>query len=57
LSEDSEGKTFSIQVILNFELERELLGFGAKLKVLAPRNLVKRIREQLEASLKRYKSV
>ncbi|MDO3641417.1 YafY family protein [Mucilaginibacter sp. L3T2-6] len=57
LSEDSEGKTFSIQVILNFELERELLGFGAKLKVLAPRNLVKRIREQLEASLERYKSV
>ncbi|MGN6396073.1 MAG: helix-turn-helix transcriptional regulator [Mucilaginibacter sp.] len=57
LSEDSEGKTFSIQVVLNFELERELLGFGAKLKILAPRNLVKRIREQLEASLKRYKSV
>jgi len=56
LREEEGGKIFSIQVILNFELERELLGFGAKMKVLGPRHLVKRIREQLEASLGRYKS-
>jgi predicted DNA-binding transcriptional regulator YafY len=47
LSENEDGKIFSINVIMNFELERELLGFGAKLKVLGPRILVKRIKEVL----------
>lgn len=54
LSEDVDGKIFSIQVILNFELERELLGFGAKMRVLGPRLLVKQIRKQLEMTLERY---
>ena len=54
LSEDETGKIFSIKVILNFELERELLGFGAKLKVLGPRILVKQIKEQLNRTLEHY---
>jgi predicted DNA-binding transcriptional regulator YafY len=54
LSEEETGKIFSIRVILNFELERELLGFGAKIKVLGPRILVKRIKEQLGKAFGRY---
>jgi predicted DNA-binding transcriptional regulator YafY len=54
LSEDQEGKIFSIRVILNFELERELLGFGSKLKVLGPRVLVKQIKSQLKSTLYLY---
>jgi predicted DNA-binding transcriptional regulator YafY len=54
LSEDGSGKIFSIRVILNFELERELLGFGAKLKVLGPRILVKQMKEQLRKTLENY---
>jgi predicted DNA-binding transcriptional regulator YafY len=54
LREDDGGKIFSIKVILNFELERELLGFGSKMKVLGPRILVKQIREQLNRSLSSY---
>ncbi len=54
LSQDDTGKIFSIRVIPNFELERELLGFGAKLKVLGPRPLVKRIKEQLLTALDHY---
>jgi predicted DNA-binding transcriptional regulator YafY len=57
LSEDEMGKIFSIRVILNFELERELLGFGSKLKVLGPRILVKQIKEQLKKTLDRYEVV
>ena len=56
LSEDVDGKIFSIRVIINFELERELLGFGAKIKVLGPRILVKRIKDQLWLSMERYKA-
>ncbi len=54
LSEDETGKIFSIRVILNFELERELLGFGAKLRLLGPRILVKQIKKQLYETLESY---
>ncbi len=40
-----DGAIFSITVIPNFELERELLGFGNGLKVLSPESLVRRIRK------------
>jgi len=57
LREDSSGKVFSIKVILNFELERELLGFGSKIRVLGPRVLVKQIKAQLKKTLENYQSV
>lgn len=56
LNEDETGKIFSIRVIMNFELERELLGFGAKLRVLGPRILVKQIKKQLYETLESYKA-
>jgi hypothetical protein len=55
LSEDETGKIFSIRVILNFELERELLGFGAKMRILGPRILVKQIKAQFWKALEGYK--
>ncbi|MGX5688328.1 helix-turn-helix transcriptional regulator [Arcticibacter tournemirensis] len=55
LSEDENGKIFSIRVILNFELERELLGFGSRMRVLGPRILVKQIKKQLSETLESYK--
>lgn len=54
VSEDADFKIFSIRVVLNFELERELLGFGAKLQVLGPRILRKRIVGQLKEALEYY---
>lgn len=41
------GVHFSIQVIPNFELERELMGFGEGLKVLSPSRLVRSIRKKV----------
>lgn len=55
LGSDAEGKIFGIRVVLNFELERELLGFGAKIKVLGPRILRKQIHEQLSQAAEQYK--
>lgn len=40
-----DGAIFSITVIPNFELERELLGFGNGLQVLSPESLVRRLRK------------
>jgi len=56
LSNEAGGKIFSIKVILNFELERELLGFGAKMRVIAPRILVKQIKAQLNKTMELYTS-
>lgn len=56
LSEEETGKIFSIRVILNFELERELLGFGAKMRVLGPRILVKQMKAQLLKTLENYRT-
>ena len=50
ISEDENGTTFSIQVTLNFELEREILGFGENIKVISPRLLVKKISRRLEST-------
>ncbi|HVS90843.1 MAG TPA: WYL domain-containing protein [Mucilaginibacter sp.] len=55
LKTEHDGMIFSIRVILNFELERELLGFGPKIKVLGPRILVRNIKDQLRKSLDAYK--
>lgn len=54
LREEFGGKIFSIRVILNFELERELLGFGAKMRVLGPKILVKQMKAQLNKTLELY---
>jgi predicted DNA-binding transcriptional regulator YafY len=56
LSEEIDGKIFSIKVILNFELERELLGFGPKIKVLGPRILVKQMKALFTKCVAIYKA-
>lgn len=45
---------FSIDVILNHELERDLLGYGEGVTVLSPQHLVDKIRSRLEKTLARY---
>jgi predicted DNA-binding transcriptional regulator YafY len=54
LRHDEEGTLFSIKVVMNFELERELLGFGEFLKVLAPRLLVKKLSKRSAAMHELY---
>jgi predicted DNA-binding transcriptional regulator YafY len=48
------GVIISLKVQLNFELERELLGFGDRLKVLSPLRLRKRIYESLRNAADLY---
>jgi predicted DNA-binding transcriptional regulator YafY len=54
LKEDENGIIISLKVILNFELEREILGFGEAMKVLTPRILANRIRKRLESAVALY---
>lgn len=54
LREDERGCILSIRVVHNLELEREVLGFGRHVKVLAPADLQRRIREHLHCALQQY---
>ncbi len=54
LDTQPNGVTLSIQVQLNFELERELLGFGDRIKVISPDRLKRRIKEKFEHALDLY---
>ncbi|MBS1661616.1 MAG: WYL domain-containing protein [Bacteroidetes bacterium] len=54
LDEDATGITIRIDVVLNFELEREILGFGESMKVLGPRHLVSKIKNRLEQTRLKY---
>ncbi len=57
LKEDETGIIIRIDVVLNFELEREILGFGECIKVLAPRLLEGRLRKRLGKTLEQYQRV
>ncbi len=54
LKEEDDGTIFSIKVIWNFELERELLGYGEHVKVLSPRRLSLKMQERFKDALKNY---
>lgn len=55
ISETNEGVEIAIKVISNFELEREILGFGENVKVLSPQTLQTRIKERLKNASDVYK--
>ncbi len=44
----------AIQVVLNYELEREILGFGESIEVLSPRMLQRNIKKRLEKAAALY---
>ncbi|WP_150452187.1 helix-turn-helix transcriptional regulator [Arenibacter lacus] len=52
--EDEQGFTFSIQVIPNHELEKQLLAFGEQLKILEPAELKEKIKLRLQHSLNNF---
>ncbi len=47
LKEDESGITIRLDVVWNFELEREILGFGESIKVLAPRLMQNKIKKRI----------
>ncbi len=48
------GIIISLKVQLNFELEKEILGFGDAIRVIKPENLKRRIRERLAHAVDLY---
>ncbi|HCN04947.1 MAG TPA: WYL domain-containing protein [Bacteroidetes bacterium] len=54
IRDEEDGVVFSIDVVLNTELERELLGFGGSIEVLSPQLLRRRIKDNLTTAVKHY---
>ncbi|MFT3902700.1 MAG: hypothetical protein QM727_05980 [Niabella sp.] len=47
MEQRKDGVVFSITVIPNFELERELIGFSEGLTILSPNSFVRRIKRKV----------
>jgi predicted DNA-binding transcriptional regulator YafY len=54
LKEEAQGTTFSISVTWNFELEREILGFGEAIVILSPARLRNKINFRIRKMGERY---
>ncbi|MDM1406585.1 WYL domain-containing protein [Myroides sp. DF42-4-2] len=54
LEENEKGIKIRLDVVLNFELEREILGFGEAIKVLSPRHLQRQIAKRVEKMHQQY---
>jgi predicted DNA-binding transcriptional regulator YafY len=54
VAKSSEGIEVTIEVILNYELEREILGFGDSIVVMKPQRLRERIEKKLSEAVKNY---
>ncbi len=56
ISNSSAGIEITIEVILNLELEREILGFGDSMVVMSPKRLRETIERKLHIATKKYLS-
>ncbi|GAA3643296.1 WYL domain-containing protein [Flavivirga jejuensis] len=56
VSRDNYGVTISLEVQLNFELEKEILGLGEGVKVIAPERLKRHIKERLCDAVDAYET-
>ncbi|NOT73486.1 MAG: WYL domain-containing protein [Cyclobacteriaceae bacterium] len=54
VAKSADGIEITIEVILNFELEREILGFGDSIVVLKPQRLRERIHKKFETAISKY---
>jgi hypothetical protein len=54
IAQKEKTTVFRIDVVLNFELEREILGFGECVKVLGPRILAQKIKKRLLQAANKY---
>lgn len=56
LSQNEKTTIFRIDVVLNYELEREILGFGECVKVLSPRLLISKLKRRLAQTYQQYET-
>lgn len=56
LDKTEEGIIIQIKVQINFELEREILGFGDRMRVISPEAFKRRIQFRIQKSIQNYET-
>ncbi|WP_343523515.1 WYL domain-containing protein [Pedobacter sp.] len=57
LSKNEKTTIFRIDVVLNYELEREILGFGECVRVRSPKLLIWKIKKRLQQTYEQYETI
>ncbi len=57
LSLSEEGLLFSIEVIPNYELEKNILSFGEELEVLEPKSLRDKLQDRVFKMIQKYDEI
>jgi predicted DNA-binding transcriptional regulator YafY len=57
VTKSNNGIEITIEVILNYELEREIMGFGDSITVLKPQKLRERIEKKMEFAWRKYAAI
>jgi predicted DNA-binding transcriptional regulator YafY len=57
ISKSQEGIEITIDVVLNYELEREILGFGECITVIKPKKLRERMEAKLKKAVEKYQTI
>ncbi|MFY7787450.1 MAG: WYL domain-containing protein, partial [Thermoflexibacteraceae bacterium] len=47
--------TVALELVINYELLREILSYGSQVKVVSPKSLLQQVEKELTASLQQYK--
>ena len=54
IQDSQKAFVISLRLIINYELKQELLSYGSRVKVLAPAELAKEIKAELQKAIKQY---
>ena len=57
LNKNDKTTVFRIDVVLNYELEREILGFGECVRVRSPKLLIWKIKKRLQQTYEQYEAI
>lgn len=57
IDHDEQGCTVELNLVINYELKREILSYGSQVKVIEPARLVNEIKEDLKNSVDTYQLV
>lgn len=57
LNKNDKTTVFRIDVVLNYELEREILGFGECVRVRSPKLLIWKIKKRLQQTYEQYETI
>lgn len=54
IKEEADAFVIQLKLVINYELKQEILGYGSRVKVLAPKHLAEEIQQEMKEAYKAY---